>query len=185
MDKQTQDAGADFLEHFGVKGMKWGVRKELPPGVSSHKTNKEARRDAEESARARLFYGQGAGTRRKLINTKVEDRKKKDKEYAKAFDYHLKNQDLSKHSDKAVSERNSIDRKDRFTKRAGYVARKFTGEMGTQAAFTAVALSGAAFVSSQKGRQIMNQGYKSAKDFMNSRQAQATVSYLEDYFKNQ
>lgn len=33
----TMDAGGEFLEHFGVKGMKWGVRKDRsdPPGPAS------------------------------------------------------------------------------------------------------------------------------------------------------
>lgn len=35
----------DFLDHSGVKGMKWGVRKQRTPGVS-RKTDRAARRDA-------------------------------------------------------------------------------------------------------------------------------------------
>ena len=84
--------------------MKWGVRRDNPSGVS-RKTNREARKDAQEFARAKMFYGEGAGTRRKLIKAKVEGKSKKDPNYKKAFDQHLSNQDMSKHAEKARGER--------------------------------------------------------------------------------
>ena len=98
----------DFLEHFGIKGMHWGVRKSDVPGVSP-KTSAEAKKDAEEFARAKMFYGEGAGTRRKLINNTVAAKGKKDPSYQKAFDHHLANQDMSQHAAKARSERGRKD----------------------------------------------------------------------------
>lgn len=93
----------DYLQHHGVKGMKWGVRRR-PEGVS-RRTNRAARKDAKEFARAKMFYGEGAGTRRKLIKAKVNSRSKKDPSYEKAFNYHLDNQDMGRHAEKARSER--------------------------------------------------------------------------------
>lgn len=94
----------DFLAHYGVKGMRWGVRKASIPGVSA-KTNREARKDANEFAKAKMFYGEGAGTRRKLIKAKVESKSAKDPSYKKAFDHHLANQDLGKRASQARGER--------------------------------------------------------------------------------
>lgn len=169
----------DFLEHFGVKGMRWGVRNDSQNGTN-RKTNKEARKDAEEHARAKMFYGQGAGTRRKLINASVAAKKAKDPKYAKAFDDHFKNQDLSVHASKARGERKSTDRKENTKKRAGYLARRLTGEMGTQAAFTAAALAGVAFVRSPKGRALINQ---TAIKFRESKAQKEGAKFLNDYIK--
>lgn len=142
-----------YLEHYGVKGMKWGVRKAERGGVS-RKVDRDARKDAEEFARAKMFYGQGAGNRRKLINKSVEAKTKNNPDYKKAFDRHLAKQDMSTHASAAKKERLRTDRKDRSKKRAGYVARRVTGEMGTQAAFTALVFGGAAFIQSPKGRAM-------------------------------
>jgi hypothetical protein len=90
--------------HYGVKGMHWGVRHDGPPGVS-RSTNRSAKKDAKEFARAKQFYGEGAGTRRKLIKATVEGRSKNNPAYKKAFDHHLDRQDTSKHAAKAQSER--------------------------------------------------------------------------------
>ena len=46
--------GHSELMHYGVKGMKWGVRR-------------RARHDAKEFTQAKMYYGDGAGNRRKLI----------------------------------------------------------------------------------------------------------------------
>lgn len=156
----------DFLEHFGVKGMQWGVRKSSTPGVS-RSTDRTARKDAKEFAAAKMYYGKGAGTRRKLIKAKVEERSKHNDGYKKAFDNHLSKQDMGKHADKAVSKRHRTDIKDRNKQRAGFIARRMTGEMGTQAAFTAAALGGVAFVKSPKGQAFMNKSMREVKNFIN------------------
>ena len=170
----------DFLAHFGVKGMQWGVRNSTP-GVS-RKVNKDARKDAEESARAKMFYGQGAGTRRKLINNSVEAKKKRVPGYAKAFDEHLARQDMSTHASKAQSERSRKDTKEKTKKRAGYIARRFTGEMGTQAAFTAAAFAGVAFARSPRGQAMMSRTISSVR---NSQQSRRAASYVADFLRNQ
>lgn len=173
-----------YLEHFGIKGMKWGVRKESGIGVSK-KVEKSARKDAEEFARARAFHGDGAGTRRKLIKQTVEGKSKQSADYKKAFDHHLGRQDSAKHVEKAVSERKRIDRTVKTKQRAGFIARKFTGEMGTQAAFTAAALGGVAFLASPKGRSIlnntMNRGRGAANRVTNSRAQRRGADFLTDY----
>ena len=96
------------LYHYGVKGQKWGVRK----------AQKLAKKDAKEFARAKMFYGEGAGTRRKLIKNTVKERSK-DPNYKKAFDEALENQDMADHAAKARSERKRKDVK----KSAGKTAR--------------------------------------------------------------
>ena len=100
----------DFLAHYGVKGMRWGQRKAAIPGVSP-RTSREAKKDATEFAKAKMFYGEGAGTRRKLIKAKVESKSAKDPSYKKAFDHHLDNQDMGKRASQARGER---ARKDTF-----------------------------------------------------------------------
>jgi hypothetical protein len=170
----------DFLEHYGVKGMKWGQRKATPTGAS-HKVNKEASKDAKEYARSKMFYGDGAGNRRKLINAKVEEKSKRIEGYKKAFDHHVQTQDMSKHSDKAVKERRSTDRKIRNKQRAGAAARRVTGEMGTQAAFVALTAGGIAFARSSKGQALMNQAVSKAKD---ARARKRTADFLNDLLRN-
>lgn len=73
------------------------------------KISNDARKDAEEFARAKAFYGEGAGNRRKAIKTSVEAKKKKNKFYAEEFEYHLSQQDMEYHMREAKRERNSKD----------------------------------------------------------------------------
>lgn len=42
------------LAHYGVKGMRWGVRKDRAPGVSS-RTDRDAARDAKTAVKDAKF----------------------------------------------------------------------------------------------------------------------------------
>lgn len=140
-----EEAIADFLAHYGVKGMKWGVRRDRTPGVS-RKTDREARKDAKEFARAKVFYGEGAGNRRKLIKATVEGKSKKDSSYKKAFDAHLDRQDTSKHASKARSERKRKDVKKSTGKTFRGVSHMLRGNPQYASAAAATLVGGALYI---------------------------------------
>ena len=125
-----------YLIHHGIKGQKWGVRRfqnadgSLTAAGKKHyssnssvgtqvperlkdvpkTTRRTAQKDAKEFAEAKMFYGEGAGNRRKLIKNTVEQRSK-DSYYKKAFDYYLENQDMAKAAEKARIKRTTTDTK--------------------------------------------------------------------------
>lgn len=73
------------LYHFGVKGMKWGVRKQ----------RYLAKKDAKETAKANMYYGDGAGVRRRHINS-IVNRRSKDPTYKKAYEEYLAKQNMAR-----------------------------------------------------------------------------------------
>lgn len=75
--------GHSELMHYGIKGMKWGVR----------------RRDAKEYTQAKMYYGEGAGNRRKLIKATVKARSKD------PFYKAVANTDMSKRASQARRQR--------------------------------------------------------------------------------
>lgn len=129
----TPDQVDSFLAHYGVKGMKWGVRR---------RTARTARKDADEYAKAKMFYGEGAGTRRKLIKARVEERSK-DPDYKKVFDDHLSSQDMAKRSQQAKRERRTKDTKNTVSKIARGIVNIINGNP-QMAAASAVAIVSAA-----------------------------------------
>ena len=116
-------ANDQYLEHHGIKGQKWGIRRyqnpdgslteagkaKLASGDAPRSTKRVAKRDAREYARAQMYYGEGAGNRRKLIKATVEQRKKNDPFYAKEFERQLAKQDMASHAAKARAERTTRD----------------------------------------------------------------------------
>lgn len=168
----------DALTHYGVKGMKWGVRRSDPSGVS-RKTSREARKDAQEFARAKMFYGEGAGTRRKLIKAKVEAKSKKDPSYKKAFDDHLSKQDMSKHAEKARSERKRKNVKKSAGRGIRGTRHILNGNSQYASAATAIAVGGALYAHKtgidktifEAGKKLYSKtmdpdGQKSAREFL-------------------
>lgn len=126
MDIYEKPPIKDYLVHYGIKGMKWGIRR--TPEQLGHLRNpkRAARKDAKEYARAKMFYGEGAGTRRKLINNTVEERSK-NPDYKKAFDEALSKQDMAKHVQKAKAERRVRDAKNTAAKTGRGVINMMTG----------------------------------------------------------
>ena len=67
------------LAHYGVMGMKWGVRKD-------RSSERMAKRDAKKVAKANVAYGAGAGTERKILARQVKQRSKTSEAYKKAYE---------------------------------------------------------------------------------------------------
>lgn len=120
----------DYLEHLGVKGMKWGVRR-------------EARRDVKESARAKMYYGEGAGVRRRNINAIVKQ-KSKDPTYKAEYEKAYAKQDLSKARRSAQRQRTITDKTKGFRQGAGRVGRAITREATAAVGFAAATAASAA-----------------------------------------
>lgn len=181
-----EDDLEDFLAHYGVKGMKWGVRKadSRPEGVSA-RVNRDAKKDAREFARAKMFYGEGAGTRRKLIKATVEQKSKRDPSYKKAFDFHVDAQDMSKHAAKAQSERRRKDVTAKTTKTARGVHRQLTGGFGN-VSMASAAIAGGYVVAKQTGadKVVINAaktGFNNARRAAQSQQNRRAVNnWLRD-----
>jgi ribosomal protein S18 acetylase RimI-like enzyme len=155
------------LTHYGVKGMRWGHRKARPGGVS-RSTDRMARKDAKEFARAKQFYGEGAGTRRKLIKARVDGISKKNPGYKKAFDAHLANQDTSKHASKAKSERKRKNVANSTRKGIRGTSHILRGNSQYASAATAIVVGGALYAHKAGiDKTILNAGksaYSKAKD---------------------
>lgn len=168
------------LEHYGVKGMKWGVRHDGPSGVSG-KTNRLAKKDAKEFARAKQFYGEGAGNRRKLIRATVEGRSKKDPSYKKAFDHHLAKQDSSKHASAARSERKRKDVKKSVGRGVRGTRHILNGNSQYASAATALAVGGALYAHKAGiDKIILNAGKKAYSKAKDPNGHKAARAFLKD-----
>lgn len=108
---------------------------------------KEALKDASEFARAQVFYGEGAGNRRKLIKTAVAAKMSNSPAYATAFEAALAAQDMAKHVEKARKERH---RRDVFTAFNRNTRNVLSGRY-TGVNMAVVVLGGAAYYTHRKG----------------------------------
>lgn len=177
----TEFSYADALEHFGVKGMKWGVRRDGVSGVSS-RTNREAKNDAHEFARAKMFYGEGAGTRRKLIKASVEAKAKKDPSYKKAFDEHLSRQDMSTHASKARSERKRKNASNSTRKTVRGFRHVLNGN--SQFASATAALLAGGYLAARKSGIDQTIIRESKKKYRQARQSQRAKQMTDDLLRS-
>lgn len=74
-----------------------------------NKTLNEARRDAEQYAFAQMFYGEGAGNKRKLIAATVAAKAERNPLYRNEFQRALARQDMAKHAEAARKARRRAD----------------------------------------------------------------------------
>ena len=102
---------------------------------------KDAKKDAEDMARAKAYYGEGAGNRRKQIRNRISERMK-DPDYKAEYEKQLASQDMSKHQKAANRERHAQDAKNAAAKTARGIKNLIIG-FGS-ASLTAVALYNAA-----------------------------------------
>lgn len=77
---------------------------------------REARRDAREYARAQMYYGEGAGIRRRHISNTVQSKADRSAAYNNAFLDELERQDMAEHAQKARRERQRRDTAESVTK---------------------------------------------------------------------
>lgn len=84
---------------------------------------KMAARDANKWARAEMFFGDGAGTRRKLLAAEIQDKQIKIPGYREVFLKYYEKQDWAEHAIKAAKERKKIDRSSAIGKNARAFAR--------------------------------------------------------------
>lgn len=87
--------------HHGQSGPRSEMRRKK-------KIDKTARKDAKRYADAKMYYGEGAGTRRKLLKAELSN-KMKDEHYKKAFDYYMQGADYEKSAHRAKRERRTRD----------------------------------------------------------------------------
>lgn len=103
--------------------------------------NKMAKQDAHRVARADMFFGEGAGTRRKLLNAEISDKLVSIPGYAEKFNREYEKQDMADHAIEAAKERKRLDRKAKMERNV----RGFT--TGNRSSFTtSVGLAAALWV---------------------------------------
>lgn len=107
--KHGSKAVLDIAKKYKLEGNLFDKRDPSQFSVTEKRVSKEAKKDAEEFARAKAFYGEGAGNRRKAIKTTVEAKTKKDDFYGLEFEYYLSQQDMEEHMRKAKNERHRKD----------------------------------------------------------------------------
>lgn len=174
----------DYLIHYGIKGQRYGVRRfqnedgslteegkrrygyyDRSDGTKDYKRlQKDAAADAKEYARAKAFYGEGAGTRRKQIKNKISERMK-DADYKKEFERLLGEQDMSKHQAAANRERKVKDVKNTTVKTARGVKNFLLGNAVPMT--TAAVAIGAALKYTGAGAKIARYGKQSLSSAMN------------------
>ena len=138
---------------------------------------------AHYGVKAKMFYGTGAGTRRKLIKATVETKASKDPSYKKAFDHHLGNQDMAKRASQARGERKRTDRKESFKKTTRGVYRLSTGGWGATTA-AAGAIYGGYSLARKTGvdKTIIRSGTRVVKQAVNSQAAKTGADFIKKAF---
>jgi hypothetical protein len=160
--------GTEDLQHHGVKGMHWGVRR------AQH----HARADANEFAKARAFYGEGAGTRRKKIKAKVETRMQ-NPHYKAEFNRVLGGQNTLKRQAQASRLRKRKDVTNFTGKTVRGVHRQLSGGFGPVTATAAAIATGAAYAHKTGADKVV---FDKVKKIATDKRAQAGV---KDFLRSQ
>lgn len=175
------DIPMNELSHYGVKGMKWGVRRTREQ-LARSRTNRMAKKDANESAKAKMFYGEGAGTRRKLIKAKVESRSQKRAGYREAFDAALKSQDMAKRASQAKGARKRADISKGARKTARGIGHVLRGNSQYANLASVVAVGAGAVWYQNGGKEAID---RLGQEAMSTIKAEIAYRRANEYLKNQ
>lgn len=117
--KERYGRGGNSGRSGAIKGSNrsGGVYDKSDGSKDMKRLKKDAKKDAEDMARAKAYYGEGAGNRRKQIRNRISERMK-DPDYKAEYDKQLAAQDMSKHQKAANRERHVQDAKNTAAKTA-------------------------------------------------------------------
>lgn len=140
-----------------------------PDGTKDTKRlQKDAKKDAEDMARAKAYYGEGAGTRRKQIKNRISERMK-DPDYKAEYEKQLAAQDMSKHQKAANRERHVQDAKNSAAKTARGIKNLLMGVGSASVAavmlYNAAKLTGADKKIAEIGKKAFNDISDKVKSF--------------------
>lgn len=186
----------DSLAHYGIKGQAWGVRRfQNEDGTLTEagkqrygyylredgkkdvkRLIKDAENDAREYARAKAYYGDGAGNRRKQIRNKISERMK-DPDYKAEFDRQMKNQNMAEHQKAANRERKFNDAKEAVKKTGNGIKNLLLGFGTTSLAAIAIVSMMRATKTDQK---IAEWGQQQVSNIANNMQKKKKVT-IEDF----
>jgi len=108
---------------------------------------KLAASDAAKWARAEMFFGEGAGTRRKLLAAEIDHKVETISHYKEEFANAYLMQDMAEHAIKAAKERQHIDRAVKISKNTRALVRGDRRGLSTGLAI----IAGIAYVAHQTG----------------------------------
>lgn len=123
------------------------------------KIDKLAAQDAEKWARAEMFFGEGAGTRRKLLDAEIMQKASTVPGYLEKFNRSYEKQDFAEHADKAAKERRRLDRQKKVERNVRGLT---TGNKQTLTTGVAVIVT-AWYIANQTGYDVVIKDYTKKK----------------------
>ena len=176
LDYRNKLAAKDNLP-LRAKGLKTnGVYDREDGTKDTDRLKKDAKKDAEDMARAKAYYGEGAGNRRKQIRNRISERMK-DPDYKAEYEKQLAAQDMSKHQKAANRERKVEDAKN-SAKKVGRGLKNLLLGFGS-ASLTAVAIYNAAKLTGAD-KKIAEYGKKAIKSIISKAKGMKKPS-VKDY----
>jgi hypothetical protein len=126
-----------------------------------------------------MFYGEGAGTRRKLIKATVEAKSKRDPAYKEAFDRHVGGTDFAKRAAQARGERKRKNVKNTSVKTGKGVSHILNGNPQYASAVASLLVGGAMYAHKRGiDRVVLNAGKTALRNAQSAGAARTARSFL-------